>query len=631
MKRILTLLPAIFMGLCLNVSPVSLLSQNNYQPLFQKIFGEADAREYCHWLEPTSDGGCIFAGTYNHAYNGKNHAFTVKMDSIGREEWGRIFDGPVRESGNAVFETRDGGYMFIGETESYGQSQWGDLLMIKLDAYGDTVWSQTLGGQGYDYPVEGMQTADGGEVILASTRSFGSSIPAPWLFKLDKNGGLAWSRIYRDTAAIEPDGLVQTRDGGYAILASNENQVTNSSDIMLLKTDGNGIPIWGKNYTRGVSTTPIALDEMPDGGFVMTFDYLPGFSPNASTKSLLMRVDSLGDTLWTRNFMVPYEFRLRDVKALHTGEILILGQGNDGRFNGQDKEIILGKLDDQGEEIWVKWYDMKTDFLASIPKLAISTGGQIIMAAEYKRLISFIGNPPIYEDIWINRVDANGENMCFSDSGYFKRSLYQPLTTNNYLPPVATGGVFGPAPIPNRPLTHFGDPICTTCPDPIPAFTYVNTPNGTQFTDISTVTSPTVEWHWDFGDGTTDSVQNPLHLYPNTILRTVCLVVCDSCGSDTICTLVFPGQTQTGLEDSQTEPNISLFPNPGTHELWVEGASIIPAQIRILDLQGKILRAEQWNQGEKFRVDTQNLPEGLYLIEVRTSEGNHRTFKWVKQ
>lgn len=54
-------------------------------------------------------------------------------------------------------------------------------------------------------------------------------------------------------------------------------------------------------------------------------------------------------------------------------------------------------------------------------------------------------------------------------------------------------------------------------PNPIPDFTAVNDCIGkpTPFSDYSTIpTGSIVSWHWDFGDGTSEDNQNPVHFYP---------------------------------------------------------------------------------------------------------------------
>jgi len=52
-----------------------------------------------------------------------------------------------------------------------------------------------------------------------------------------------------------------------------------------------------------------------------------------------------------------------------------------------------------------------------------------------------------------------------------------------------------------------------------------------QFTDVSTSSiGPLSTWHWTFGDGTTSTVQNPLHTYPAIGVYNASLIVTDATG-----------------------------------------------------------------------------------------------------
>jgi len=59
-------------------------------------------------------------------------------------------------------------------------------------------------------------------------------------------------------------------------------------------------------------------------------------------------------------------------------------------------------------------------------------------------------------------------------------------------------------------------------------------PLEVNFTDLSTGTYPVSNRYWDFGDGTTDTVANPSHLYNSPGAFDVTLIVTDDLGADTL-------------------------------------------------------------------------------------------------
>ncbi|HHG86506.1 MAG TPA: PKD domain-containing protein, partial [Bacteroidetes bacterium] len=78
--------------------------------------------------------------------------------------------------------------------------------------------------------------------------------------------------------------------------------------------------------------------------------------------------------------------------------------------------------------------------------------------------------------------------------------------------------------------------VTVNCPAPTAGFNYTSTGISLQFGDQST--SGITGWAWDFGDGGSSALQNPLHSYANPGTYTVCLIASSPCGSDTTCTSV---------------------------------------------------------------------------------------------
>lgn len=93
-------------------------------------------------------------------------------------------------------------------------------------------------------------------------------------------------------------------------------------------------------------------------------------------------------------------------------------------------------------------------------------------------------------------------------------------------------------------LTHTNvcgtDSACKTitiaCPAPVASFNYVGALTNYAFNDNSTNT-PT-NWLWNYGDGSTDTIQNPTHQFAAAGNYTVCLTVINACDTDSVCQVI---------------------------------------------------------------------------------------------
>jgi flagellin-like protein len=102
---------------------------------------------------------------------------------------------------------------------------------------------------------------------------------------------------------------------------------------------------------------------------------------------------------------------------------------------------------------------------------------------------------------------------------------------------------------PAGPVANFvGNPLS----GPVPLTVY--------FTDISTGT-PT-SWYWEFGDGTTDTSQNPSHIYPFTGLYMVNLTATNAGGSNKTSKSGYISTSLSGPMVTAISPNISLQATP---------------------------------------------------------------------
>ncbi|MCO6466919.1 MAG: T9SS type A sorting domain-containing protein [Bradyrhizobiaceae bacterium] len=117
---------------------------------------------------------------------------------------------------------------------------------------------------------------------------------------------------------------------------------------------------------------------------------------------------------------------------------------------------------------------------------------------------------------------------------------------------------------------------------------------------------------WDFGDGTTDTSQSPLHEFAAGT-HTVCLTAYRHCDSVTMCDTI---EVTTTSVHEDTASRAMLYPNPASTVLTI--ADIEAAQYVVIDLAGgEVLRGVCPSPASTIDVST--LASGMYYVVVTTS------------
>ncbi len=94
--------------------------------------------------------------------------------------------------------TSDGGYAIEGTTSSFGAGGL-DLWLVKTEAAGNMDWNKTYGGRSMNFGIHLIQTLDGGYAILGFTFSFGAGGGDCWLVKTDSDGNMLWNKTSGET------------------------------------------------------------------------------------------------------------------------------------------------------------------------------------------------------------------------------------------------------------------------------------------------------------------------------------------------------------------------------------------------------------------------------------------------
>ncbi|WP_020530535.1 S8 family serine peptidase [Flexithrix dorotheae] len=136
------------------------------------------------------------------------------------------------------------------------------------------------------------------------------------------------------------------------------------------------------------------------------------------------------------------------------------------------------------------------------------------------------------------------------------------------------------------------------------------------------------DWNWEFGNGDTSNVQNPVLVIAESGELSISLEFTDSLDCRHQITrevMVFAEDepVTTGLERPENE-DIIVFPNPSIGKVnflfptYIKGK----ASIHLFNLEGKILlekQIESFNKSNQF-MDLESLESGLYMLHISTNE-----------
>ena len=79
------------------------------------------------------------------------------------------------------------------------------------------------------------------------------------------------------------------------------------------------------------------------------------------------------------------------------------------------------------------------------------------------------------------------------------------------------------------------------------------------------------------------------------------------------------------------EDDLSVFPNPGTHQLTVTtNSTYLMDHLQITDLSGRVVLEKNIQQENTVRIEAEALQKGVYTIVIHLNNKKTVTKKWIK-
>lgn len=271
----------------------------------------------------------------------------------------RNYGGPGYDQMFRFYQSSDGGFFWGGYTKAAGGNipsviGGDDAWFMKVNSGGDSVHSAVFGGTSDDYLMDVLEVSSSQYVLLFhsySTDNIFSGGNDVWIKGLDLTAGISTGAPFGGTQTDIPSRITPKNAGGYIFTGSSASLNGNLSgnygsfDIWIMSLQSNLSVAWSRHYGGSADDRGVAAYQLSDGnimvfGTTLSID-VDVHNNNGNNDVFVMKLNSLGDTLWTRTYGGSATDIINEVKFLSDTTFALVGfsNSNNGDFMFRDRVL----------------------------------------------------------------------------------------------------------------------------------------------------------------------------------------------------------------------------------------------------------------------------------------------------
>ncbi len=322
----------------------------------------------------------------------------------------------------------------------------GSVILVTGLVFASLVVSQPLPVRIYGGSMDERATAlvqavePDGFCFAGWTKSYGPGTPNfsnVLLLKTDQYGTPVWARISVGLKDDEAYSMVRTHDNCYALCGFTRSYGigTPQANIFVAKFSSNGNMLWGRVFGGWDDDIPYSIVETADRGFALC-GLTRSFGPAPYPNMFLLRLDSLGRVSWFRVYwMSPNHMEDESYSIVQTrdGGFAICGRAKATQPNQFD--ALLMKTDGSGNPQWL-WI-VPGDSTDEAYSVAVDFNGDILTAGWTK---GFVAQPVDPANLFVTKFNLAG-NFVWSFSYGWTNGAEKVLDDRSLVPTPDSGCV----------------------------------------------------------------------------------------------------------------------------------------------------------------------------------------------
>ncbi|WP_276132055.1 T9SS type A sorting domain-containing protein [Polluticoccus soli] len=481
----------------------------------------------------------------------------------------------------------NGDYLLTGSCDKLNKG----AFALRLTALGDTLWYRQYDSPLREYFEKSTPTSDGG---LLGVGSFSNSIYRGFAVKLDSLGAISWANEYAYTNIFANSNslltVLGTKDSCY-VMAGHIYDYNNNNgyEIYVLKVNPMGDTVWTTRLGGPGEDIIRDLCELSDGSIIMA-----GYTDDPDTTNkdmLLVKLSPTGKLNWAKAIGPASNEDNFDgastVAATYDGGIIMAGHSN---YNFGKNEVVLVKADSSGTIQWSHRYGSPNDEEVCDLQQAPDSGF-VIAGIWYK-------SNNDYGQAWGVKTNADG-SLAWA-------KLYNPDSLDAEFLSVSIAKDNGYLFAGSKRDKTFDRDIYLVKTD--------KAGNSSCFDSVANTTSSPVAMKSqpeNLVEQPTNIEAIPIYLFQSR----------DTLAINTYCTSL------RIVEAGQVDEKISIYPNPAADRINIAGSEPLldGCIVELYDLSGRMIFQQQYHSSSKqgnLTIDCSHYLNGIYMLRLQTPKAS---------
>lgn len=480
------------------------------------------------------------------------------------------------------------------------------LFFVCFSGTTQTTFAKLYTSTGYDYGRDVIESfQDSGLVITGSSGSFISETADMLLLKTDSLGNFEWSTVFGGSDSDWGNKIIQTRDTGYAIAGYTNSKGAGGFDFFVVKTDQYGQKLWDTTFGGADWDIAHSILELPSKDLVIVGE-TQSFG-NGGKDGYMICLDSAGNFKWEKTYGGATDDVFYDVD-FKTDSLWIVGSKTSHNA-------------DTNSDAWIVNFDMAmvdtnyTDTLGGpgddvFYAVDINSANIYFAGSYYSSSTKKDGWLYIYNYISSTLINNKIYNMLSEDDTFFAQDI-EPTTST----PFQTGYTksIGYAVIDSKKDFNLNKTTYNG------AYINYNSSWGEKGEDIGYGVQITYDKaHVYVGD----------MQYNSTGGNGILIVKLKGDGDYVDINDLQNMQITTSI--NQTKSRLiksNIYPNPTSGDCTIKSKKIIKS-ISLFDMTGKLIKNKKVNT-RQVNMNLNNIEGGTYIIQLTGKNGNISSKKLI--